>query len=102
MQSIFINKCFLFRVGSVCSVKRFTTGCKRFADDEEIKTEVQKWPRQQSKYFYAVGFDVLIKRWDKCNVTDLLKAFLGNGSVNTFQCAIMEDGPLWTNDITRC
>jgi hypothetical protein len=25
-----------------------------------------KWLRQQSKDFYAEGFDALIKRWDKC------------------------------------
>jgi hypothetical protein len=30
-------------------------------------------------------------------VTDLLKAFLGNGSVNTFQRATMEDVSQWTN-----
>jgi hypothetical protein len=39
---------------------------KRFADDEEIETEVRKWLRQQSKDFYAVGFDALVKRWDMC------------------------------------
>jgi hypothetical protein len=27
---------------------------------------VQKWPRQQSKDIYAVGFETLIKIWDKC------------------------------------
>jgi hypothetical protein len=37
-----------------------------FADDEEVETEVRKWLRQQSKGFYAVGFDALVKRWDKC------------------------------------
>jgi hypothetical protein len=30
MQRIFIKKCFLFTVGSVCRVKRFTTGWKTF------------------------------------------------------------------------
>jgi hypothetical protein len=40
---------------------------KRFADDEEVETEVWKWLRQQSKDFYAAGFDALVKRWDKCN-----------------------------------
>jgi hypothetical protein len=30
MQRIFINKCFLFTVGSVCRVKRFTTEWKTF------------------------------------------------------------------------
>jgi hypothetical protein len=35
---------------------------KYFADDEEVETEVQKWLRQQSKDFYAAGFDALVKR----------------------------------------
>jgi hypothetical protein len=35
--------------------------CKRFADDKEVKTEVRKWPRQQSKDFYAVGFDAPVE-----------------------------------------
>jgi hypothetical protein len=34
---------------------------KRFADDEEFETEVRKWLRQQSKDFYAAGFDALVK-----------------------------------------
>jgi hypothetical protein len=41
-------------------------GGKRFADDEEVETEVWKWLKQLSKDFYAVGFDALVKRWDKC------------------------------------
>jgi hypothetical protein len=36
---------------------------KRFADDEEVETEVRKWLRQQSKCFFAAGFDALAKRW---------------------------------------
>jgi hypothetical protein len=39
---------------------------ERFADDEEVETEVRKWLRQQSKDFYAAGIDELVKRWDKC------------------------------------
>jgi histone-lysine N-methyltransferase SETMAR len=39
---------------------------KRFADDEEVETEVQKWLRQQSKDFCAAGFNALVKRWEKC------------------------------------
>jgi hypothetical protein len=39
---------------------------KSFADDEEIETEVRKWLRQQSKDFYAAGFDALVNRSDKC------------------------------------
>jgi hypothetical protein len=35
---------------------------KRFADDEEVETEVREWPRQPSKDFYAAGFDALVKR----------------------------------------
>jgi hypothetical protein len=30
------------------------------------KLEVRRWLRQQSKKFYAAGFDALVKRWDKC------------------------------------
>jgi hypothetical protein len=41
-------------------------GCYRFADDKEVETEMQKWLRQQSKDFYAAGFNALVKRWDKC------------------------------------
>jgi hypothetical protein len=39
---------------------------KRFADDEGFETEVRKWLRQQSKDFYAAGFDAVVKRWVKC------------------------------------
>jgi hypothetical protein len=28
--------------------------------------QVQKWLRQQSKYFYAACFDALVKRCEKC------------------------------------
>jgi hypothetical protein len=38
---------------------------KRYADDEEVETEVRKWLRQQS-----AGFDALVKRWDKCVSVD--------------------------------
>jgi histone-lysine N-methyltransferase SETMAR len=41
-------------------------GGKRFADDEQVETEVRKWLRQQSKDFCAAGFDALVKRWDTC------------------------------------
>jgi hypothetical protein len=73
---IFMKKCFLFMLGSVCSIKRFITGAaknhlggKRFGDNEEVETEVCKWLRQQSKDFCAVGFNgfsALVKRWSKC------------------------------------
>jgi hypothetical protein len=38
---------------------------KCFAYDEEVEMEVRMWLRQQSKDFYAAGFDALVKRWDK-------------------------------------
>jgi hypothetical protein len=40
-------------------------GGKIVADDEEFETEVRKWLRQQSKDFYAAGFDAPVKRLDK-------------------------------------
>jgi hypothetical protein len=66
VQRIFIKKCFLSTVGSVCGVKRFTTGSRNSLKDKEVETEMRKWLRQQSKDFYAAGFDALVKRWDKC------------------------------------
>jgi hypothetical protein len=39
---------------------------RRFADDEEVETEVRKWLREQSKDFYVEGFDALVIRWDTC------------------------------------
>jgi hypothetical protein len=63
MQRIFIDKSFLFMVGSVCHVKRFKTGSRnchlcgnRLADDEDVETEVRKWLRQQSEKTYMLRF----------------------------------------------
>jgi hypothetical protein len=47
-----IQKCFLFTVGSVCRVKRFTT-------------ETLKRRCVSGRHFYAAGFDALVKLWDK-------------------------------------
>jgi hypothetical protein len=41
-------------------------GGKCFADDEEVETDVWKWLRQESKDFFAPGFDALVMRLDKC------------------------------------
>jgi hypothetical protein len=41
MHSMFINKYFLFTVGNICRIKRFTTGWQRFAD-EGVETKVRK------------------------------------------------------------
>jgi hypothetical protein len=38
---------------------------KRFADGEEVETEVRKWVRKQSKDLYDASFYALVKRWDK-------------------------------------
>jgi hypothetical protein len=38
---------------------------KRFANDKEVETKVQKWLRQQSKDFGAAGLAALVKRWNK-------------------------------------
>jgi hypothetical protein len=45
---------------------RFHLGGKRFADNEEVQTEVWKWLRQESKDFCVVNFDALVKRCDNC------------------------------------
>jgi hypothetical protein len=70
MQRIFIKECFLFTVGSVCRVKRFTTvsinSLKDVRKSQMMPDEVRKWLTQQSKDFYATGFDALTERWDKC------------------------------------
>jgi hypothetical protein len=64
VQSIFIKKCFLFTVGSVCRVKRFTTGSRNSLKDvrksQMMPDRERKWLRQQSKDFHAVGFDALV------------------------------------------
>jgi hypothetical protein len=36
-----------------------------------VITEIRKWLRQHSKYFYAAGFIELVKRWNKCIATVL-------------------------------
>jgi hypothetical protein len=62
----YIKKCFWFRVGILRRVKRFTTGYRNVANillmTKMLATEVRKWLRQQSKDFYAAGFDALVKR----------------------------------------
>jgi hypothetical protein len=52
-------------VGSVCRVKQFSLGGKRFAD-KGAETVLRKWLKSQAKDFYAAGFYVMVKRWDKC------------------------------------
>jgi thiamine kinase-like enzyme len=44
-------------------IEIFSQGYSKVADNE---TELRKWLKQQSKDFYAAGFDALVKQWDKC------------------------------------
>jgi hypothetical protein len=59
----FQKEIFLFTVGSVCRVKRFTAGSRNSLKDvrksQMMPEQVRKWLRQQSK-----DFDALVKRWD--------------------------------------
>jgi hypothetical protein len=54
MQRIFIKKCFLFTVGSVCRGSQL--GGKCFTDEEEVETDVRKWLRQEYKRLLCCGF----------------------------------------------
>jgi hypothetical protein len=62
MFGIYGGKCFSCKAVHNCVKKHG----KCFADNDEFETEVRKWLRQQSKDFYAAGFDALVKRRDKC------------------------------------
>ena len=37
---------------------------KHYASDEEVKTAVMKWLKEQSTEFYEAGIDALIQRWN--------------------------------------
>jgi hypothetical protein len=56
MFPVYDGKCLLRKADH----KRVEKRDKRFADDEEVEMDVRKWLRQQSKDFYAVGFDTLV------------------------------------------
>jgi hypothetical protein len=70
VHKIFIKKYFLFTLGSVYGVKRFTTWSRKSLMDvrksQMMPDQVRKWLRQQSNDFYAGGFDGLVKRLDMC------------------------------------
>jgi hypothetical protein len=55
MQRIFVKKCFLFTVGSVCRVKWFTAESRNYLMDvrksQMMPDQVRKWLEQQSKTF---------------------------------------------------
>jgi hypothetical protein len=62
MFPVYGGKC-LYREAVYNWVKKFSQGRSKVADDARIDA---KWLRQQPKYFYAAGFDALVKPWDKC------------------------------------
>ena len=39
---------------------------ERFPDDEAVERAVRAWFQQQTKEFYAAGFQGLVKWWEKC------------------------------------
>jgi hypothetical protein len=57
-------------VGSVCHVKHFILGLRNSLKDiqklQMMPGHLQMWLRQQSKEFYAVGFETMVKKWEKC------------------------------------
>jgi hypothetical protein len=66
MQRIFIYKCFLFTVGNVCCIKQFTAWSRNIVNVllwQRDWNRSAKWLSQQSKGFYAVSFDALVKWW---------------------------------------
>jgi hypothetical protein len=44
-------------------VDKLFHGRPKVSDDETV---ARNWLRQQSKDFYAAGFDALVKLWNKC------------------------------------
>ena len=49
---------------------------KHYASEEEVKTSVIKWLKEQSIEFYEVGIHALIQRWNiaiKWNVDNVEK-----------------------------
>jgi hypothetical protein len=64
MQGIFIKNFFLFTVGSICRVKRFTTGSRNSLEDvrksQMMPDQLRKLLTQQSKDFHAGGFEALV------------------------------------------
>jgi hypothetical protein len=57
---MFIKKYFLFVIRTVCRLKRFNLGGKRFADEEKVETVVRKWHRQQSEDFCIFQISTLV------------------------------------------
>jgi hypothetical protein len=95
-------------VGSVCRVKRFTTGSRNVADDEEVETELRKWLRQQPNDFNAVDFDALVEMGQMyqcwCRICREINAFsqIRLSHVLRFVsiCDLFTDFPSYTHNTT--
>jgi hypothetical protein len=107
MGRIFVNKCFLFTVGSVCRVKRFATtsrsSLKNVRKSQMMPDQVWKWLRQESKDFYAADFDALLKDGSSASVLveDMSrnKCFFQVGISHVLRfisiCDLFTDSPLY-------
>jgi hypothetical protein len=65
VKRIFIKKYFLFTVGSVCRVKKYTSGWYTFRWWGKGWNGRSEVAQTTAKNFHAAGFDALVKRWDK-------------------------------------
>jgi 23S rRNA maturation mini-RNase III len=100
IQRILIKKYFLFTVGSIYRVRRFTTRSRSSLKDvrkSRMMQMMRKWLNEQSKDFYAAGFDAHVKRWDKCmNVGGYVeKIFFSYSKITCFIsiCDLFTDSP---------
>jgi hypothetical protein len=50
-----INKYLLFTVGRICRVMRFNIGSKRYADDEEVETDVEVTETTVKRLLFCIG-----------------------------------------------
>jgi hypothetical protein len=61
-----VKRCFLFTVGSVCRLMRFTTGSRNSVKDvrksQMMPDQARKWLRRQPVDFCATDFDAPVKR----------------------------------------
>jgi hypothetical protein len=69
VQRIFTKKCFLFTVGSVYRVKRFTARSKILSGRSKVDDGARpgaEVAETKDSTWYAACFEALVKRWDKC------------------------------------
>jgi hypothetical protein len=59
---VYGGKCLLRKAVYNCVEKSLNNVRK----SQMMHDQVRKWLRQQSKDFYAKGFDARVKRWEKC------------------------------------